>query len=57
MKVDMDDDDFATTLNESHRVYTKYQMNVHHDSRSECEFEQVECRPVSSICGIGLILT
>jgi hypothetical protein len=44
VKVDMDEDDFATTLKESHRVYTKYQMNVHHDQRSECEFEKVGLR-------------
>ena len=41
MKVDMDDDDFSTTLKESHRVFKKYQMNVHHDRRSDCDFEQV----------------
>ena len=41
MKVDEDDDDFATTVRESHRVFKKYQMNVHHDEPFECGFQQV----------------
>ena len=40
MKVDEDDDDFATTVRESHRVFKKYQMNVHHDEPFECGFQQ-----------------
>ena len=41
MKVDMTDDEFRTTLKESHRVFRKYQMNIHHDEPSDCDFEKV----------------
>lgn len=40
VKVDMNDDEFRTTLKESHRVFRKYQMNIHHDEPSDCGFEK-----------------
>lgn len=39
----MDSKEFLATLVESHAVFAKYQMNVHNDSRFECNFDQVAC--------------
>ena len=37
----MNNDDFLGTLQESCEVFSKYQMKIHHDSPSECDFDQV----------------
>ncbi len=32
--------EYLLTLNEEHELYTKYQMKIHHDSKSECSISQ-----------------
>ena len=41
----MDSKEFQATFKQTYELYAKYQIAIHHDSRSDCTEEQVRLFP------------